>query len=75
VVIVAPKGLVACGAIDIEVMEKFNFAVTVSEGTPEHPLVTPDDLLKAKVMKLTKRAEELGIKIGMTGKEALGKLV
>ena len=75
VFIVAPKGLVACGAIDSEVLDKFNFAITVSEGTVERPLVTPDDLLKAKVMKLTKRAEELGIKIGMSGKQALEKLV
>lgn len=65
----------ACGAIDAEVLDKFNFAVTVSEGTVEQPLVTPDDLLKAKVMKLTKKAEKLGIKIGMSGKEALEKLV
>lgn len=75
VFIVAPKGLVACGAIDVEVLDKFNFAVTVSEGTVEQPLITPDDLLKANVMKLTKKAEELGIKIGMSGKEALDKLV
>lgn len=75
VFIVASKGLVACGAIDADVLDKFNFAVTVSEGTPEKPLITPDDLLEAKVMKLTKKAEELGIKLGMSGKEALEKLV
>ena len=75
VFIVSSKGLVACGAIDADVLDKFDFAVTVSEGTVEEPLVTPDDLLKAKVMKLTKKAEKLGIKIGMSGKEALEKLV
>jgi len=75
VFIVCPKGIIACGAISIAVMDKFNFAVTISEGTVEKPLVTPDDLLKAKVMKLTKKAEKLGIKIGMSGKEALEKLV
>ncbi|MHA1385092.1 MAG: DUF1805 domain-containing protein [Candidatus Helarchaeota archaeon] len=74
VFILVPRGIIACGAIDIEVMEKFNFAVTVSEGTPEKPLVTPDDLLQAKIMKITKKAEELGIKIGMTGAQALEKL-
>ncbi|MHA1380029.1 MAG: DUF1805 domain-containing protein [Candidatus Helarchaeota archaeon] len=74
VVILANRGMVACGAIDVEVMDKFDFAVAVSEGTTEHPLITPDDLLKAKIMKLTKKAKEFGIKIGMTGKEALEKL-
>ncbi|MFX1452211.1 MAG: DUF1805 domain-containing protein [Promethearchaeota archaeon] len=75
VFILSRRGIIACGAIDAEVLDKFNFAVTVSEGTVEKPLVTPDDLLKAKVMKLTKKAKELGIKIGMSGKEALEKLV
>ena len=74
VVISAPKGLVACGAIDAEVMDKANLAVAVSEGTIEHPLVTPDDLLNAKIMRITARAEELGVEIGMNGQEALEKL-
>lgn len=75
VIIVTQNGMLTCGAIDVAVMNKFNFAVAISEGTPEHPLVTPDDLLKAKVMRITKKAEKLGIKIGMIGKEALEKLV
>jgi uncharacterized protein YunC (DUF1805 family) len=74
VVISAPKGLVACGAIDVEVMDKADLAVAVSEGTIEHPLVTPDDLLKAEIMRITARARELGIEIGMSGEEALEKL-
>lgn len=37
-------------------------------------LVTPQDLLEAKISEVTKKAEELGIRPGMSGKEALQKL-
>lgn len=33
VIIVAPRGLVACGIVDLEVANKFNFAVAIAYGT------------------------------------------
>ena len=75
VVIVAERGLVACGAIDVRVMEEFGAAVAVAKGTPQSPLRTPDDLLAAKVLYVTAKAKERGIMAGMTGKEALEMLV
>jgi len=75
VLIVADKGLLACGAIDSKVMEKFNFAVAISHGTPEKPLVTTGDLLDAKITEATSEAQNLGITEGMSGREALEKLL
>ncbi len=71
VVIICPVGLVACAAIDVEVMEEFNFAVAVAHGTPQKPLVEPEDLLEAKISNVTKKASLMGITAGMSGKEAL----
>ena len=74
IVLVAPKGLVACGIIDFSVTEKFNFAAAIAHGTPEKPLITADDLLEAKVTEVTDKAKEYGIIEGMTGREALDLL-
>jgi uncharacterized protein YunC (DUF1805 family) len=74
VMIIADKGLVACGIVDFEVALKFNFAIAIAHGSPEKPLVTAEDLLEAKVTEVTEKARELGVKPGMTGREALDKL-
>jgi uncharacterized protein YunC (DUF1805 family) len=73
--IVANKGLLACGAIDLKVMEEFNFAVAISRGTPEKPLVTTEDLLDAKIVGATLEAHKLGIIEGMYGRDVLEKLL
>lgn len=71
VLIVAPKGLLACGVVDPVVMNRFGSAVAVARGTPEHPLVTADDLLSARIVEVTTAANTLGIHPGMTGLAAL----
>ena len=74
VLIVAPKGLVACGVVDPAVMNRFGAAVAVARGTPERPLVTADDLLAARIADVTDSAAALGITPGMTGGAALERL-
>ena len=74
VMLITDKGLISCGIVDMKIIEKFNFAATVTHGTPEAPLVTVDDLLKAKIHYISTKAAEYGVKPGMTGAEALDKL-
>ena len=74
VMIVAEKGVLSCGVVDDQVMNRFGAAVAIARGTPENPLVTPDDLLGAKVADVTDEAAARGVEIGMTGAEALAKL-
>jgi uncharacterized protein YunC (DUF1805 family) len=65
----AEKGFVMCGYLNLETAEKLGDAACVVRGVK-----TVDELLVAKVVAVTKKAEELGIKIGLTGREALEKL-
>jgi len=75
VMIVAEKGLVSCGVVDKEVMERFDAAIAIARGTPEKPLRTVEDLLAAKVADVTRKASSsFGIQAGMKGEEALKKL-
>ena len=71
VTIVTENGMVACGAFDVKVMDEFNAAMAIAKGTPQKPLKVPDDLLGAKIVGVTSRAAGMGIKVGMSGREAL----
>jgi uncharacterized protein YunC (DUF1805 family) len=65
------KGLVGCGAYDIDCMDQFGQKVAIARGTPEKPLTHPQDLFSAKIVGVTSHARRLGIEEGMTGLEAL----
>jgi len=74
VLVVTDKGLVACGVVDKEVMERAGAAIAIARGTPEKPLVTVDDLLAATTVDVTAKAAAYGVTTGMTGREALEAL-
>jgi uncharacterized protein YunC (DUF1805 family) len=69
--ILTPAGLVGCGIYDVKTAAKFGQAIAIARGTPENPLVEPEDLLEARILELTPQAEALGIRAGMTGREAV----
>lgn len=71
----APGGVIGCGIYDLAVADEFNLAVAIAKGTPEKPLRTPEELLTATILATTRRAAAMGIKPGMTGAEALEKLM
>jgi uncharacterized protein YunC (DUF1805 family) len=73
--IATDKGLVGCGIFDIDVFEEFKMAGALAKGTPQKPLVEPEDLLPAKIVMVSRQAARLGIKKGMTGKQALQKFI
>lgn len=74
VMIIGENGVLSCGVVDDKVMTRFGAAVAIARGTPEKPLVTPDDLLAAKVADVTDEAVAKGVTVGMSGVEALAKL-
>ena len=69
--ILTEAGLVGCGIYDVKTAAEFGQAVAIARGTPEKPLVEPEDLFEAKIVDLTPQAQQLGIHKGMTGREAV----
>src|SRR5213592_5071882 len=64
-------GIVGCGIYALDVPAEFGQAIAIAKGTPANPLTEPEDLLDAKIVGVTPQAEALGIKPGMTGREAV----
>src|SRR5580692_12039517 len=73
--ILTEAGLVGCGIYDVKTAAEFGQAVAIARGTPQKPLVDPEDLFDAKIVEATPLALELGITIGITGREAVELLL
>lgn len=70
VMAIGRKGFVMCGYLNIEAAEKMGDVACIVKGVKN-----VDELLAGKVVALTSGAQKLGIELGITGKEALEKLV
>lgn len=69
------RGVVGCGIFDIACADHFGMAFAIARGTPEHPLRRPEDLYDAKIVAASRPAAEMGIQPGMTGMQALEKML
>ena len=69
--ILTPLGIVGCGIYDLTTAAEFGQAIAIAKGTPQNPLVTPQDLLEAKIVGMTPKAAEMGILVGQTGRQAV----
>jgi len=69
------RGVVGCGIYDINCADEFGMAFAIARGTPEHPLREPEDLYDACIVACSSAAIKLGITEGMTGLEALQKML
>ncbi len=68
-------GIVGCGIYDLHTPAEFGQAIAIARGTPAYPLAEPEDLLDAKIVGCTPKAESFGIRPGMTGREAVEKML
>ncbi|MEM3640640.1 MAG: DUF1805 domain-containing protein [Candidatus Bathyarchaeia archaeon] len=66
VLVVAEKGFVMCGFLNVTVAERLGVAAAMISGVK-----TFEDILDAEVKAATPKAESLGVKTGMRGLEAL----
>jgi uncharacterized protein YunC (DUF1805 family) len=64
--LIAPKGYVMCGYLNLETAEKLGQAAAVVTGVRGF-----EDMLEAKVARATRRAKELGVEEGISCREAL----
>ena len=69
-VVVGKRGFVMCGFLNVEVAEKLHVAAAMVSGVKDF-----QDVLEAEIKAATSKAKELGVNLGMKGKEALKKLV
>jgi len=69
--ILTEAGIVGCGIYDLETAAEFSLAIAICKGTPARPLVEPEDLFDSKIVGATPQAEAMGIRKGITGKEAV----
>ncbi|MCK4981676.1 MAG: DUF1805 domain-containing protein [Victivallaceae bacterium] len=65
----AVHGFIGCGYFDVETANKLQEHAGIVTGVK-----TFDDMLEAKIIKCSNSAETVGVRIGMTGREALLKL-
>ena len=69
------RGVVGCGIFDIACANEFGMAFALAKGTPEQPLLDPEDLYEASIVRVSEAARALGIEEGMTGMEALVRML
>ena len=60
------KGMLGCGYFNVETADKLATPLAVVTGVS-----TFDDMLNAKVVKVSRAAADAGVTIGISGKEAL----
>ena len=70
VLVSTPNGFVMCGYLSVEAAGRVGVAAALVRGVS-----SVDDLLAAKIDGLTKAAAEKGVALGMTGRDALAKLI
>ena len=68
-------GIVGCGIYDLKTPAEFGQAIAIAKGTPACPLVEPEDLLEAAIVGCTPQAASLGITVGMSGREAVERML
>ena len=69
------RGVVGCGIYDITCADEFHMAFALAKGTPESPLREPEDLYEATIVRVSAPARDLDITEGMTGMEALARML
>src|SRR5436309_11757051 len=73
--ILTAAGIVGCGIYALDTPAEFGQAIAIAKGTPANPLTEPEDLLDAKIVGCTPQAEFYGIRPGMTGREAVERML
>ena len=64
--VVAEKGFVMCGFLNVEAAERLEIAAAMVSGVKAF-----DDVLDAQVKAVTSKAKSFGVEVGMKGTEAL----
>ena len=69
--VVTDVGMVGCGAFDVAALNNFGYPAAKVRPSHGSSIATIEDLLQGIVKEVNPNAEKLGLKIGLTGREAL----
>ncbi|MGD8513405.1 MAG: YunC family protein [Deltaproteobacteria bacterium] len=69
--VVTDMGMVGCGAFDVAALDAFGYAAARVRATRGASVANIDDLLVGEVKDANAAAVELGVRVGMSGREAL----
>lgn len=72
--VVTDVGMVGCGAFDVAALNNFGYPAAKVRPSQGNSIATIDDLLQGIVKEVNPAAEKLGLKVGITGREALDLL-
>ncbi len=68
--IIAEKGFVMCGFLNVDAAERLSVAAAVVSGVK-----TFEDVLNAEVKAVTSKAKALGVRVGIKGVDALKQML
>ncbi|NMB84740.1 MAG: YunC family protein [Methanothrix sp.] len=68
---VTNKGMVGCGAFDVQDLNNFGYPAARVSPSKGSSIATIDDLMQGIVNEVNPAAEKLGLKVGITGRDAL----
>jgi uncharacterized protein YunC (DUF1805 family) len=69
--VVTDVGMVGCGAFDVAALNNFGYPAAKVRPAQGGSIATIDDLLQGIIKEVNSAAEKLGLKVGISGKEAL----
>jgi len=69
--VVTDVGMVGCGAFDVAALNNFGYPAAKVRPAKGSSIATIEDLLVGIIKEVNPAAEKLGLKVGLTGREAL----
>jgi uncharacterized protein YunC (DUF1805 family) len=72
--VITAKGMVGCGAFDVQALEKFGYPAARVRPKTGTSIANLDDLLSGSIREANPSAERYGVRVGMSGQEALDLL-
>ncbi len=72
--VVTDVGMVGCGAFDVAALNNFGYPAAKVRPSMGSSIATIDDLMQGIIKEVNPAAEKLGLKVGITGREALDLL-
>ncbi len=72
--VVTDRGMVGCGAFDVAALNNFSYPAAKVRPSKGNSIASIEDLMTGIVKEVNPAAERLGLKAGITGREALNML-